>query len=292
MTDAGPVPRSGAGPSFFRRRAVRIGLFAILPFGIAGIWTVTALQRFITFPGAHPSVEKPAARIAAGGEQYWFDIDGARVEAWFLPAAVAGAAPLVIHAHGNGELIDIQTLSVAGLRGAGIGVLLVEYPGYGRSTGDPSEETVTAAFLAAYDWAKSEARVDPARIIGYGRSLGGGAIAQLGARRLLAAMVLESTFTSIGELVREAGVPRWLVVNQFDTSAVLSEYRGPVLILHGIHDGTFPVAQAHLLHDASPRSMLHIESCGHNDCPLQWELVLRFLAQNGVFSRAVTGGSP
>jgi fermentation-respiration switch protein FrsA (DUF1100 family) len=131
----------------------------------------------------------------------------------------------------------------------------------------PSEESVTATFLAAYDWASNDSRVDPARIIGYGRSLGGGAVAQLAARRPLAALVLESTFTSIGELVRAKGIPAWLVVNEFDTRAVLAKYPGPVLILHGTQDGTFPVALAHALHKASPRSELHLQDCGHNDCP-------------------------
>jgi len=292
MDEAGPVPPRGSGPRFFGRRALLVSAVAIVVISIGAVWAVTALQKFVTFPRAHHSLQQPAARLAAGGEEIWFEIDGARVEAWFLPARGELRAPLMIHAHGNGELIDIQTKSVAALRNAGIGVLLVEYPGYGRSTGDPSEETVTATFLAAYDWAARDARVDATRIIGYGRSLGGGAVAQLAARRPLAALVLESTFLSIGGLVREAGVPRWFVVNEFDNGAVLSKYSGPVLILHGTQDGTFPVAQAHVLHKVSPRSQIHIEACGHNDCPLQWELVLSFLAQNGVFSRSVPGESP
>jgi hypothetical protein len=199
---------------------------------------------------------------------------------------------VVIHAHGNGELIDIQTKSVDALRAAGIAVLLVEYPGYGRSDGSPSEASVTATMVAAYDWAKSDPRVDANRIIGYGRSLGGGAIAQLAAHRALAALVLESTFVSIAQLVRDAGVPNWLVVNRFDTGAVLGKYDGPVLILHGTKDGTFTVAQAHALRAAARHAELHIEVCGHNDCPLQWELVLSFLARNGVFNESVSGDAP
>jgi len=285
MTVAGPVPQRGPGPVFFRRRGFQVAAGALLALAIAGAWVVTALQKYLTFPRAHPSVEQPAAMAAAGGEAHWFDIDGARVEAWFLPAAGGTPAPLVIHAHGNGELIDIQTQSVAALRAAGIAVLLVEYPGYGRSTGNPSEATVTAAFVAAYDWAKRDARVDATHIIGYGRSLGGGAIAQLAARRPLAALVLESTFINLAEMVRDAGVPDWLVVNRFDTRAVLAGYPGPVLVLHGTRDGTFPVVHAHSLRAASPHATLHLEACGHNDCPLQWELVLSFLAQNGVFTK-------
>ena len=264
----------------------------ILLLAIGAIWAVIALQKFVTFPRAHHSLQQPAARIAAAGEAIWFDIDGGRVEAWFLPAPGPSPSPLMIHAHGNGELIDIQTHSVSALRAAGIGILLVEYPGYGRSTGNPSEKSVTEAFVAAYDWASHDERVDPARIIGYGRSLGGGAVAQLAARRPIAALVLESTFTSIGELVRANHIPGWLIVNEFDTRAVLAKYSGPVLILHGTHDGTFPVALAHALHKASPRSELHVQDCGHNDCPSQWELVLGFLDKNGVFSKSVSGGSP
>src|SRR6187399_36975 len=292
MNDAGPVPLHGSGPRFFRLRAFMISAGFILLLAIGAIWAVTALQKFVTFPRAHHSLQQPAARIAAAGEAIWFDIDGGRVEAWFLPAPGPSPSPLMIHAHGNGELIDIQTHSVSALRAAGIGILLVEYPGYGRSTGNPSEKSVTEAFVAAYDWASHDERVDPARIIGYGRSLGGGAVAQLAARRPIAALVLESTFTSIGELVRANHIPGWLIVNEFDTRAVLAKYSGPVLILHGTHDGTFPVALAHALHKASPRSELHVQDCGHNDCPSQWELVLGFLDKNGVFSKSVSGGSP
>jgi fermentation-respiration switch protein FrsA (DUF1100 family) len=271
---------------------VQVTLGVVVILAVGAIWAVTALQKFITFPGAHPSVQKPDALAAAQGEAHWFDIDGARVEAWFLPGIKPGRAPLIIHGHGNGELIDIQTKSVDALRAAGIGVLLVEYPGYGRSGGKPSEGTVTATFVAAYDWAKQDPRVDPSRIVGYGRSLGGGAVAQLAARRPVAALVLESTYTSIGELVRAKGVPDWLIVNEFDTRAVLAKFPGPVLILHGTRDGTFPSALAEALHKASPQSVLHLEPCGHNDCPLQWELVLSFLAGNGVLLEPKSGGVP
>lgn len=292
MNDAGPVPEAGAGPVFFRRRGFMIVAGIVLVCALGAIYVVTALQKFITFPRAHPSVERPTAREEAGGEAIWIDVAGKSVEAWFLPAPGPAPHPLLIHAHGNGELIDIQTNSVAPLRAAGISVLLVEYPGYGRSGGSPSEKTVTDTFVAAYDRMKGDPRVDSARIIGYGRSLGGGAVAQLAARRPLAALVLESTFTSIAQMVRDAGVPGWLVVNDFDTRSVLARYPGPVLVLHGTVDQTFPVAHGHALRAASPHAELHIEACGHNDCPSQWELVLSFLTRNGVLDGPVSGDTP
>jgi len=292
MIDAGPVPQAGSGPAFFRHRGFLIAAAVLTLLAIVAIYLVTALQKFLTFPGAHPSVQRLAARDESGGESMWLDVDGERVEAWFLPAAGSLPQPLLIHAHGNGELIDIQTKSVDPLRAAGIGVLLVEYPGYGRSGGSPSEKSVTTTFVAAYDRMKGDPRVDPTRIIGYGRSLGGGAVAQLAARRPVAALVLESTFTSIAQMVRDAGVPGWLVVNDFDTREVLAKYPGPVLVLHGTRDQTFPVEHGHALQAASPRAELHIEVCGHNDCPSQWELVLSFLGRNGVLNEPLSGGTP
>jgi hypothetical protein len=241
------------------------------------------LQPRITFPRPPPYLQKPEALIAAGGEQLWLDAAGARVEAWLLPAtAMTGPAPLLIHAHGNGELIDFWAGEFSRLRAAGLHVLLVEYPGYGRSGGEPSEASVTAAFVAAHDRAVADPRVDARRVIGYGRSLGGGAIGQLAARRPIAALVLESTFTSLRDIVRRYYVPDWLVRNRFDTRAVLAKFDGPMLIIHGSRDGIIPVAHAHALKLAAPAARLRLLPCGHNDCPPQWELVLGFLGDTGV----------
>ena len=125
-------------------------------------------------------------------------------------------------------------------------------------------------------------RVDAARIIGYGRSLGGGAMAQLAARRPLAALVLESSVITVADMVREYHVPDFLLVNRFDTRAVLTTFRQPVLLLHGTRDDIIPIAHAHALKAAAPHAELHTFDCGHNECAPQWDLVLSFLASNGV----------
>jgi fermentation-respiration switch protein FrsA (DUF1100 family) len=252
------------------------------------LFSTWLIQRYATFPRPPGSAWDPAARVANGGEQVWLNPGGTRVEAWFLPPRDdRGLAPLLIYSHGNGELIDMRADEFAPLRAAGIGVLQVEYPGYGRSQGSPSEESLTAALVAGYDWAAKgtnadSRRIDTRRIIGQGRSLGGGAIAQLAARRPLAALVLESTFENFDEVVMGYGVPRWLLINHFDTRAVLSRYPGPVLLLHGTDDQVFASAHALALAAVARRPTVHLEPCGHNDCPRQWELVLSFLKQNGV----------
>ena len=87
-------------------------------------------------------------------------------------------------AHGNAELIDYWPEEFDEPRRWGAGVLLVEYPGYGRSDGAPSQDSITESMLAAYDWARQHADVDASRIIPYGRSLGGGAAAIARTRRV------------------------------------------------------------------------------------------------------------
>jgi pimeloyl-ACP methyl ester carboxylesterase len=260
---------------------VKLVLFLLLAVLVAW-YAVRWLQVWGTFPNPPAAAGRPDAVNAARGEVLWIEADGARIEAWLLPAAATGAAPLVIYTHGNGELIDFWVEEFAPLRAAGVNVLLVEYPGYGRSRGSPSERNITATLVAACDQVSSDPRVDASRIVGYGRSLGGGAIAQLAARRPMAALVLESTFTSLTDIVRGFGIPDWLMVNHFDTRTVLAGFTGPVLVLHGSRDVNIPVSHAHGLQRASPRATLQLLDCGHNDCPRQWELLLGFLAENGV----------
>ena len=111
-------------------------------------------------------------------EIIWLETGFGKVESWFIPAIEkpeGKPAPIVIFAHGNAELIDSCPHEFTKLTRLGINVLLVEYPGYGRSAGSPSEKSITEAFLAAYDVITARDDVDPSQVILFGRSLGGGA---------------------------------------------------------------------------------------------------------------------
>ncbi len=267
--------------------------FAILLCLTLGYFVLAcAMQRSVLFP-APPATGPDVFAHVPGAERIWIDTPAARAEAWFLPpipaddgAGTAGPAPLVIFAHGNGELIDDWALAFEPLRRWGVGVLLVEYPGYGRSTGAPSQGSITASMTSAYDQMLKRPDVDPKRIVAYGRSLGGGAACALARERSVAALVLESTFTSVRPLARGFLVPGFLVRDPFDNLDVLRSYPGPVLIVHGEHDEIIPVAHAAALHAAAPRSRLELEPCGHNDCERPWALVREFLRQNALLDRS------
>jgi len=237
---------------------------------------VAVAQRYVLFP--RPAAEgSPASRIP--GLEALSIGPASDVEAWLLaPNHGTRPHPVVIFAHGNAELIDHWVALFEPLRDAGFAVLLVEFPGYGRSGGSPSQASVTETFLDAYDRVVARPEIRDDAVVGYGRSLGGAAICQLAARRPLRGLILESTFRGVRPIAAQLGIPGWLVRDPFDSEAVLAGYANPVLLLHGERDQIVPVAHARALDRATPDSQLVTYACGHNDCPRRWRPILDFLS--------------
>jgi len=233
------------------------------------------LQRQMMFPrGMIPTPAPSASRIPAL-EKIWLKVQSGKIEAWYLPPAAgtdAGRTPAVIFGHGNGELIDFWPEELSGFKRLGIALLLVEYPGYGRSAGSPSQTSITEAFIAAYDVLASRQDVDPSRIILFGRSLGGGAVCALAAARPSAALILMSTFTSARSFAKRYLAPTFLVRDPFDNLAVVKNYPAPVLILHGRYDSVISFSHGIELYKAAKHGKLIPYAAGHNDCPPDWKV--------------------
>lgn len=227
------------------------------------------LQRGMMYPGIGQSIEIAEDAVNAyNGESAWLDTMAGRTEVWFLPPyQVSVPYPVIIYAHGNGEWIYDPPPVYEALRDQGVGILLVEYPGYGRSEGRPSQQTITAVMQAAYDWLMTRDDIDPGKIIGHGRSLGGGAICALARTHELAAMVLESTFTTTIGFARKYYAPSFLIRDSWQNIDVVRQYKKPILIFHGYRDALINYSHAEALHAAADHSQLVGDDCGHNDCP-------------------------
>jgi len=220
-------------------------------------------QRSFIYPGTHIAVARTPPAVP-GLVSLRIATPQASVDAVFLPALPAAEhQPLVIFAHGNGEVIDDWMSGLHGFRERGIGVLLVEYPGYGRSTGTPSESAIRAAMAAAYDRIAADPRVDRTLIVGFGQSLGGGAICLLARDRLLRALILQSTFTSLDTLTARYWAPSVLLRDHFDNLSVVRHFPGPILVIHGRTDPVIPWRQGQRLAAASSRSTFKLYDCGH-----------------------------
>lgn len=258
-------------------------LVALLLGVVGGYFALAcASQRGVLFPRPPLPAFSEADRIP-GLERLAVGAS-ADVEAWYLPPLGASTerSGALVFSHGNGELIDFWASAFQPAREWGVGVLLVEYPGYGRSKGKPSQASITDAVTSAYDLLAARPDVDPARIVAYGRSVGGGAACALAARRDLAALILESSFTGVRPLARRLGVPGFLVLDPFDNLGVVRGFERPVLIIHGERDEIIPVGHARELDAAAKDSSLHLLPCGHNDCPRPWPLIRAFLAAQAI----------
>ena len=251
---------------------IRVFLGGLLLYvGYCGLLFV--FQRFMLFPRYQVEAPSGMERNVSDLEKIWLQASFGKVEAWFIQPAMSHRiepAPAVIFAHGNAELVDFWPEQLKTFTSLGLGVLLVEYPGYGRSEGSPSQKSITEAFVAAYDWLVEKADVDPTRIVMFGRSLGGGVVCALAAERQAAALVLMSTFTSVRACAIKFLAPSFLVLDPFDNLRVVSSYSGPVLVVHGRNDNLIPYEHGLTLSRTAQRGRMVTYECRHNDCPPSW----------------------
>jgi len=270
-----------------------MGLVAItMLFFVCLIAIGCGMQRSVLYPS--PPAPPGEPELPPRSERVWLGAgegvsEGTSrddlTEAWFLkPVPREHDFPVVIFTHGNGELIDHWGPIFQRATERGVGVLLVEYPGYGRSGGKPSQKSITRTMLHAYDFVVDRPGVDPDAIVAHGRSLGGGAACALALERPLAGLVLESTFTSVRDMASRLGFPGFLVVDPFDNLAAVSELDIPIAVLHGVRDEIIPVSHGEALAAAAQTELIPMP-CGHNDCPFSWPIVEAFLADNGLLDR-------
>lgn len=264
-----------------------------ITLGLAGIYVaycalLFVFQRQMLFPRYMAVTRADMPGKFPQLESIWLELPGMRVEAWFLPAhAQDRPAPALILTHGNAETIDFLPEEFHPFADRGVALMLVEFPGYGRSEGAPSQPAITATMQRAYDVLAARPDVDADRIILMGRSLGAGATCQLATRRPSRALILISPFTSVAAFAPRYGVPPFLVKDPFDNLAVIRSYPKPVLIFHGTRDDIIPFKHGQALAAAAADGKLVSFASGHNDLPTDdsrfWQEIDAFFRQIQLF---------
>ncbi|MEK6607363.1 MAG: alpha/beta hydrolase [Myxococcota bacterium] len=189
--------------------------------------------------------------------------DGVKLHNWLIPAP--GAATL-LWLHGNAGTMADRLDQAAVLHRAGISLFMVGYRGYGLSGGHPSEKGLRRDAVACLRELRRR-RAGP--VVLFGQSLGGGVAIDLASRERVEGLVLEATFTSIADMVREAvGVPLgFLFSSRFESLAKIPRVRAPMLFLHGDRDEVVPLAMGRRLFAAAraPKELHVVAGAGHND---------------------------
>jgi uncharacterized protein len=204
------------------------------------------------------------------------------IEGWHLTNTNASNEALILYFGGNAENVIYTAMTTPRLDAKH--VLATNYRGYGKSTGEPSEQAMLADALAIYDYAINQLSVRPENIVVMGRSLGSGVAVHLAAYRKVGGLILITPYDSMSA-VAQAQFPylpvRWLLRHKFASDALAPQITEPSLILAGADDSIIPPSHATRLHSLLKRSEMHVlNSVGHNDIethPQYYEFINAFL---------------
>jgi fermentation-respiration switch protein FrsA (DUF1100 family) len=195
--------------------------------------------------------------------------DGERLHGW----RVRTQEPLLGHIllfHGNGGNIGDRVAHVTLLARSGFDVSLFDYRGYGRSTGNPTEE-------GTYEDGRAALRSlgDTAGLVFLGESLGGAIALQLALESPPRGLILQSAFTSLRDVARRhyPFVPSIAVPDAYPSLRRIRALRSPLLVIHGDRDAIVPASHGRALFEAAPEpKRLHtFPGLGHNDLLLAGE---------------------
>ncbi len=195
--------------------------------------------------------------------------DGNRIGAWWLPCE--GSERTILYSHGNaGNLSDRGDSILKMRKHLSASVLIFDYPGYGKSTGFPSETGCYQAADAAYAYLVDVQKRDPQQLILWGGSLGGSVAIDLAVRKPHQRVVVVKSFTSVPDVGGRwyPWIPvRWIMRNQFRSIDKIVNVRTPILIAQADEDRIIPFAHGEALFQAAnePKTFVRLVGQDHND---------------------------
>lgn len=216
----------------------------------------------------------------AGAEALWVDSDGERIKVW----QVARDGPqALIYFGGNAEDVagNIESFAAAF---PGHSLFLVNYRGYGGSTGRPTEAGLRVDALAIFDHVS---RVHP-DIAVVGRSLGSGVAVALASERAVERLVLVTAYDSLVNVAREyfGWLPVGLLLkDRYESAGLAPRIRAPALIVIAAEDEIISRPRSEALAAAFVPGQARIEvvaGAGHNTLdlsPRYLDAIQRFLQQ-------------
>src|SRR5947207_1337073 len=267
---------TAANPPLLRFAPARRHLSPVGVAGVAGLFVFGVLYLYLCVTYAIHEREHqytlggtrstPEAAAAAGFiEVKIATADGERLDGWWRPPP-ATERGVVLFLHGTPGTVPDQVWRLGQLRHSGLGILAIDWRGYGGSTGQPSELGLRADARAGFDFIRAAA--PQSRIAVFGESLGTGPAVALAHDRPVAGVLLNAPYASVRRLFELRGplLPyRWLMSDPFDSEALIGGVGVPLMILHGTVDMNVPVGEARRLYAAArePKRIIVVEGAGH-----------------------------
>lgn len=198
--------------------------------------------------------------------------DGVKLHAWWIPAANAQFTFLAFH--GNAGNIANRADVYKFLHDTPANVLAMEYRGYGRSEGAPSEAGLYSDADASYQYLTQTRQIVPGTIISFGQSLGTAVAAHLAANSQVGGVVLEAPFPSLSAMARRVfwflpGI-QLAVITQFRTDRQIQNIHAPILVVHCADDPVIPPDLEEQVYAVAkaPKYILRVQGRCHEEASL------------------------
>jgi hypothetical protein len=227
-------------------------------------------QDRIAMPSPRMRLPTPAeAGIPDGRRVTLRTEDGITLYGWYLPPAgdAPRPAPALLWFYGNMETVAALAPVLREWKPAEMGLLAVDYRGYGESEGTATEAGLYRDGEAAWAFLASLPEVDPSRIAVYGRSLGGPVALHVATVRPARAVVLDSPFSSARAMARQHYwfLPPGLIRLKLDNVSMARRLTVPLLVVHGVDDQIARVEMGRAVAAAGRGRLLELSHAGHND---------------------------
>jgi fermentation-respiration switch protein FrsA (DUF1100 family) len=257
-----------------RARWARRLLLLLVVLGLLYAGLVFGERLFIYFPTRELSETPADAGLEFDDATFEAD-DGVKLHGWWVPGRTDEVTLLWFHGNaGNlGDRVGLLELLHDEL---GIGIFAIDYRGYGRSEGKPSETGLYADARAALEAAQNYSGSDAEEIVIFGQSLGAAVAVELANSQPVRGVVLEAAFTSIRDMARHhySFLPVGaLLRTSFDSESKIARIDTPLLMIHGQNDDIVPLDMGRKLFAAAeePKEFSQVEGAGHNDVYLREE---------------------
>lgn len=186
----------------------------------------------------------------------------------FFPADTTSTKGIILYFHGNRENINRYAAASVYFTKHGYEVWMLDYPGFGKTTGKFNEERLYDDAHTIYKLATK--RFSPDQMIIYGRSLGTGVATELASNQPCKRLILETPYYSLPELAG-AHFPmypvQFLVRYNFPLYEYLQTVKVPVTVFHGTKDAVIPYKHSSRLKPLMKKGdeFVTIEKGGHNN---------------------------
>lgn len=249
-----------------RKSAVMSIFLTCLVAGLAFIGFVRYLECTSVFYPAKQLARTPADLGLAYDDVQLTTLDNKYLHGWLID--LEGAKTTLLFLHGNAGNIADRLEKIMLFREMGLNVFIVDYRGYGNSTGRPTEKGMYTDATAAYEYLVQHRQRDPKNVVLYGESLGAAAAIDLASQYPVAGLIVDSAFSSAKDMgkVLYPFVPSFMVGLKMDSASKAGAIKVPKLFLHSKTDEIVPYELGRKLFEAAaePKEFLEMGG-GHND---------------------------